>query len=130
MVPLVEGFARACIQVPTLQKAFLMPMMKDPLKYKNRTRFCTVDWGVYYSAPGHYHDDPSGLKLSYPADSAWRRTLTYEVGKWRPSKELCSLLRSIGQDRHNKEPIERYIDRWATNGRAEVLEMLARSHGE
>lgn len=130
LIPLIEAFAKACIQVPTLETAFLMTSLRQPVEFRGKLHDYPTRWGIYYSAPGQYHDHRSIPNLSYPASSAWQRTLTYEVREWRLSEDLCSLLRCIGQGAHKKEPIERYIDRWASTERQEVMEELAQEYGE
>ena len=50
LVPLVEAFARACLQVQTLKKAYLMTTLREPVEFRGTMYDYPVDWGIYYSA--------------------------------------------------------------------------------
>jgi len=128
LVPLVEAFARACLQVQTLKKAYLITTLSEPVEFRGTMYDYPVDWGIHDSAPGQYHLNYSRPNLSYPTDSARRRTLTFCIRDWRPSEDLCDLLQSIGQGIHSEEDTVRYLDRWASTGRPQALEKLSREH--
>ncbi|KAH7346687.1 hypothetical protein BKA65DRAFT_551587 [Rhexocercosporidium sp. MPI-PUGE-AT-0058] len=123
--PLIEAFATACIQMPMLRTAYLMTELQEPVEFDDRVDPFPANWAIYYSAPGYYHTaNHDKMMAPYPPESAWQRTLTFDVRGWRLNEKLSGLLRNIGQDKHSKEPIERYIDQWARFGKPELFARL------
>ena len=131
VVPLLEAFAKACTQMPLLEMAQLGTNLWELVEFRWETYTRSGEWVILYSIPGCYHRrhhrEPP---LSYPTDSALRRTLIFDTRDWRPSEELCSLFQSIGQGKYSEEPIIRHVDRWGSMGKQMALDELARPRGE
>lgn len=125
IVPLIEAFCQACCQMPSLNRAFLMTRLFEPVEFRGAVCFFEADWGLFYSAPGSYH--ATYPKLSYPAESAHQRTLTADVRDWRLPEHVYDIWKEVGSSKYKGKAVERYIDSWGST-KPQILDELAQEN--
>jgi hypothetical protein len=95
LIPLLERFARAAIQMPALKEAMIWSPVSGsdtpPEQQGPRHRDIKVGWGIVYVIPGRY------------AKLGPHRRLEWSVGKWRPDQALHSLFQEIGRAKYGPE---------------------------
>lgn len=120
LVPLLESFGRACLQMRDLKTATLVASIPSGLLLSNgETMYSTTMWGVWYikrgcaaRAMGQCLLGPEYSKAQDEGKILWT------VGDWRPDFDLSRLLRSIGQEPKHRGPqltekfIELYYNPW------------------
>jgi hypothetical protein len=105
MDPLLTAFAKATQQMPLLETFMLECEMGYDVGF----------WELSYYAPGVKADWSGDWGEE---DSMAVRRLYYTVGEiWRPDAFVSETLRSIGQDKHGAEVIERFLGHrsWSSN---------------
>ncbi|KAI0014330.1 hypothetical protein F4779DRAFT_5747 [Xylariaceae sp. FL0662B] len=114
LTPLMEAFGRVCLQLPMIKAAELYSTVPglDETDHRSHYNYSRSHWGVWYLSPGTIHR--GGKEYHDPAffEDVDQRRLFWDVKSWRPSAHLSSLLRSIGQDRHGNQLVERFVDSW------------------
>ncbi|ORY68356.1 uncharacterized protein BCR38DRAFT_455363 [Pseudomassariella vexata] len=113
LVPLIEAFGRACLQMPMLKLAELSTIITVPPELD--TARCYEDrspWGLWYFSPGtspgtNYLE----MDLAFSEDIQHRR-LFWDVKRWRSDMDLQNLLRNIGSERYGKPLVERFVNTW------------------
>lgn len=122
LTPLMEAFGRVCLQLPMLRASELystIPGLDEtdntPFSYRRSL------WGVWYLSPGTIYC--GGKKYYDPVffENSDQRRLFWDVKSWRPSTQLSSLLRSIGQDRYGNQLVEHFVDSWNSVRKARSL---------
>jgi hypothetical protein len=109
LMPLLEHFARAAINMPALKRAMIWSALewsgKDPFHQGIDYWASPTDndsdglgdeheklaWGIIYT-------EPEGYGTRGP-----HRQLEWLVGKWRPGQEMHSLFQEIGRAKHGNE---------------------------
>ena len=125
LIPLIEAFARACLQIPHLEVATLETWLREPIDFEGETNTYASLWGIYYAAPGsHSGWRPVPTEEGYPNEDPKRPRLTFNTRNWRPDMELLHLLRMIGGHEDNLELS--YIDLWEMVEKPEEIEREAR----
>ncbi|KAE9369303.1 hypothetical protein N431DRAFT_560164 [Stipitochalara longipes BDJ] len=112
LVPLIESFARACLQIPNLENATLATELREPIEIDSETHHFPSEWGIYFAAPANRSGYPVYEEYSYPGEDLTVPRLTFNTRKWRLDEDLRILLRGIGgyMDRLD----EKYLDLWET----------------
>ncbi|KAH9900487.1 hypothetical protein F4778DRAFT_145031 [Xylariomycetidae sp. FL2044] len=125
LVPLIEGFGRACLQIPMLESARLHTFIPGPL-YSDHSRISTrrCPWGVWYFSPGVTYDaTANNMDPAFSQHSSQRR-LFWDVQDWRPGSNLQNILRSIGHERYGPQLAEHFLDTWETVRKDQEIERL------
>ena len=111
LVPMMEAFARACLQISTLKSAELSTMISvcEDLDTDKPVQRCSP-WGVWYFSPGTSPCLPHKIKdFALSTDISQRRLFWY-VKDWNPDYVLQCLLRNLGCDKYGVHLVERFID--------------------
>ncbi|CAN9411096.1 unnamed protein product [Alternaria alternata] len=113
--PLLEGFARAAVQMPSLKRAIIRsPLLWDPTEgYDDGIQRKSLVWGIQYSAEDigvnmAKHDPTSQREQGYTAT----RALTWMVGDWHPDAQLHSLFQQIGREKHGEDLVEHWEQKY------------------
>ena len=106
LMPLMEAFGRACLQIPMLKLAELSTLI--PTSKGAISKFGMAKWGVWYLGPG----TPSYLST----EGISQRRLIWAVMGWRPSADLRNLLREIGSETWGHEMVEKFVQSPETPG--------------
>lgn len=94
--PLIESFARACGQIPSLEDARLETLLYEGLEVDGATSKCKSDWGIYYAAPHYSLRWSERVKGScVPQEDIPGQCITLNTRGWRPNDGLLCLLRDI-----------------------------------
>ncbi|KAH8816654.1 hypothetical protein F5884DRAFT_725922 [Xylogone sp. PMI_703] len=109
LVPLIEAFARACSQIPSLEKATLVADHRRIVRINSETYNFGLEWGIYVLAHTPIY---SLRKWAGPYEDLAVARLTFNTGNWRPDEGLLKILRGIGGYRESLH--EKYIDLWET----------------
>ncbi|KND93496.1 hypothetical protein TOPH_01974 [Tolypocladium ophioglossoides CBS 100239] len=128
LVPLIEAFGRACLQMPMLKLANLSTFIPAPARLDtgefSRGR---AQWGVWYLSPGTWpREDKKDMDPAF-SDDIHQRRLFWDVMDWRPNPDLRSLLRDIGSDRYGTNLVEKFVDTWSTVGKDQHLQRYKKS---
>lgn len=92
MLPLLEAFARAISQIPSLESADLTTELPFP----------DAEWSVSYLAPGV--EVPNHLKRCIERDMALSTPrVLFQTGDWRPSRAVLGLFRNIGMKAYQQD---------------------------
>ncbi|KXX74052.1 hypothetical protein MMYC01_209829, partial [Madurella mycetomatis] len=96
MLPLLEAFARAVAQMPSLKTANLTTPLPDP----------HIEWFVSYGAPGtrcgyEEYAEEDGV-LSKPR-------FFFHVQDWRPSDQVLDLFRRVGRERSQQDAVIAFL---------------------
>jgi hypothetical protein len=115
LVPLIEAFGRACLQMPMLKLAELSTVI--PVPPEPNIANCHEDrspWGLWYFSPG---TSPGAKYLEMiPAfsEDIHHRRLFWDVKGWHLDVDLQNLLRSIGSERYGEHLVERFVSTWVS----------------
>ncbi|KAI0836210.1 hypothetical protein F5Y06DRAFT_274525 [Hypoxylon sp. FL0890] len=136
LVPLIEAFGRACLQMRSLESAELTTRI--PVSFETdtgETLWSQSLWGVWYVSPGARSVRESGLSFWGPDhlspaffENPEQGRLLWAVKDWRPSIELSSLLRDIGRDRYGTQLVEKFLDCCNTIWKEATLEHWRKRH--
>ncbi|KAI1078123.1 hypothetical protein F5B20DRAFT_549409 [Whalleya microplaca] len=113
LVPLIEAFGRACLQMPALKRAELATVIPVPPGPNTaRSGENKSPWGLWYFSPGTPPGaNPLEMHPAFSEDIHHRR-LFWDINGWRLDMDLQTLLRSIGSERYGKYLVERFVDTW------------------
>ncbi|KAJ2891387.1 hypothetical protein MKZ38_000513 [Zalerion maritima] len=129
LVPLIEAFGKACLQMPKLQSAELSSLIPAPVELEPGTmRHGRCRWGIWYLSPGtslHVRTEEMDPVCS---EDIHQRRLFWDVREWRPNTELQNLLRDIGSKRYGTDLVEKFIDTWSTVGKEMWLQYYKKQH--
>jgi hypothetical protein len=113
--PLLEGFARVAVQMPSLKRAIIRsPLLWDPTEgYDDGIQRKSLVWGIQYSAEDigvnmAKHDPTSQREQGYTAT----RALTWMVGDWHPDAQLHSPFQQIGREKHGEDLVEHWEQKY------------------
>jgi hypothetical protein len=121
LTPLVEAFARACIQMPRLREASLSTDLWEMVEFQSKKYRADAQWGIYYAAPGV--DYPCHEALSSNRDLK-KQGLVFDIRDWTLSDEIYELFRDIGKESFGTELIEKHVDTWDTILKPRFLDEL------
>lgn len=124
LVPLIEAFGQACLQIPKLKSAelstlipappFKPPKNHDPPEY----RWIRPVWGVWYFSPhtvieSHETDwYPIQYFPIFYKHTPQRRVMR-KITDWGPKDSLRNLICKIGCEEYGMDLVERFIeDKW------------------
>jgi hypothetical protein len=96
--PLIDSFARACQQIPSLANAHLETTLNNPTEGGRLPKNVpSYKWGIYYATANQHSGwyRPAGDPAS-PWEDISRPRLTYNTSGWRPCESVMALLRGIG----------------------------------
>ena len=121
LAPLIEAFARACLQITSLKVASLSTTITVPLELESRRTYTPSEWGIWFAAPGasfHWQlqQDPAFR------DDTEQRRLIFDTKRWQPDGHICNMLRDIGRERYGTELVEKHVDYWDTITKPKLLE--------
>lgn len=108
--PLVEAFAKACTQMPSLAHACLTCQIIRPQKCPSGGLDPQpTTWGIWFAVPGTAIDFES-QELDEPEfHLCTSRRLVLKIHHWVPRRDLYQLLRDIGSDRYGDKLIEKRL---------------------
>jgi len=124
--PLIESFALACSQIPTLAIAVLATHFTEKAWNDADTKCCISEWGIYFAAEGSESNwYCPGAFPNYPEEDLTIARLSFNTRRWRPNEKLCKILRGIGG--YGEKLEEKYVDLWESIEKpAEVKRMEQR----
>ncbi|KAI1380195.1 hypothetical protein F4677DRAFT_253505 [Hypoxylon crocopeplum] len=129
IVPLIEAFGRACLQMPMLKSAELSAPIPAPIQLDNEDRRVQgrSKWGIWYFSPGT--SCRMSRELMHPAffEDAHQRRLLWDVQDWQPSMDLSSLLGDIGREKYGDRLVERFVDSWNAVTKESRLKLYKRT---
>jgi hypothetical protein len=111
LVPLIESFTLACLQISSLETATLATGLWETIEDDVETNNFMSKWGIYFAAPGNRSDWYFAAKWedpSYPEKGLTVPRLTFNTRKWRPNLDLRKMLRGIGG--YGEKLDEKYLD--------------------
>ncbi|KAI1195513.1 hypothetical protein F5X97DRAFT_307889 [Nemania serpens] len=113
LMPLIEAFGQACLQMPMLKAADLSTIVPAPTGLNRNSSPVSGRslWGIWYFSPGTMEHKPEWMDPAFSED-IHRRRLIWDVKDWRPDADLQSLLGNIGREKHGEELVEKFIDSW------------------
>ena len=111
--PLVDAFAKACTQMPSLRDASLTSWAVKKFKYPSG--YYTVKgtrWGIWFAVPGVAVDvDDSELRNDPDFSSnCMCRRLILQLNLWEPRMDISPRLNDIGRDRYGDKLVVRNLD--------------------
>ncbi|KAI0012088.1 hypothetical protein F4779DRAFT_626190 [Xylariaceae sp. FL0662B] len=122
LVPLIEAFGRACLQIPVLKSAELSAIIPAPAELDaGRCLQGMSKWGVWYFSPGTSPRAEEGIMDPAFFEDIHQRRLFWDVKGWRPDTDLRSLLGNIGCERYGTCLVEKFVDTWGTVGKDKYL---------
>ncbi|KAI1305053.1 hypothetical protein F5Y03DRAFT_163040 [Xylaria venustula] len=112
LVPLIDAFGHACLQMPKLVSAQLTARVPASSAELRAGRFILgyrFLWGVWYFSP-----DTLPRRIEKCMDPAFledvdQRRLFWTVRDWRPTTDLRCLLGEIGCERYGIQLVERFL---------------------
>ncbi|KAI1428610.1 hypothetical protein F5Y12DRAFT_730834 [Xylaria sp. FL1777] len=115
LVPLIEAFGQACLQMPELKSAQLFTVVPAPAELNaNQSSRNRSLWGVWYFSPYTYpHTPPTIIDENMdPAffEDVHHRRLFWNVRDWTPDMDLRRLLGNIGRERYGTYLVEKFFD--------------------
>lgn len=113
--PLIEAFARACLQISTLKTASLNSTIAVPFEFDGRRTSTRSEWGVWFAVPCASFPWRHLLEPAFQDDTQNRR-LIFDTKHWQPNEHISNLLREIGRERYGTELVERHVDSGETQG--------------
>jgi hypothetical protein len=121
LMPLIEAFGQACLQVPKLKSAELstfVPLRSfEPRKRDNppEYRWIAPVWGVWYFSPQASLESHKNKKypivdfpISYEHISP--RRVFWKIKGWTLYDSLRSLIGRIGREEHGMDLVEEFIE--------------------
>jgi hypothetical protein len=109
LVPLIESFARACLQIPNLENATLATELWEKIEIDSETNNFTSEWDIYFADPANQSSwYPVPEEQGYPEEDLTVPRLTFNTRNWRPDEDVRKLLRGIGGYRERLD--EKFLD--------------------
>jgi hypothetical protein len=116
LLPLIEAFALACAQIPSLNAAALSTMQDVELCVDDERVPVTSNWGIYFAARGHRSLWGEELEDQGCMEEDLRvARLSFNTRQWQPTPEVLNLLRMMPT--RGASLVEEHIDLWESRER-------------
>ncbi|KAI1163347.1 hypothetical protein F5B18DRAFT_619913 [Nemania serpens] len=118
LLPLIEAFGQACLQMPMLKSAELVTFVPAPTGLEENTgpESGQSNWGIWYFSPSTMARWPERMDPAFSEDIRKRR-LIWDVKDWRPDADLRRLVGNIGREKYGEQLVEKFIDSWKSVGK-------------
>lgn len=132
VVPLISSFGWACRQIPALKRASLVTSATARLEDARlpSPSISPRTWGVWFfesgeaTLPRYLSPVERYDPLFFDKDVITRRRVLWDVGAWRPGRELETILGGIGHTADGIETLQLYVDSFTAVRRERAIERL------
>lgn len=98
MQPLLEGWVKAPLSMPSLRQATLAFSVEIfNSRSGDENDLCLDDWEIIYEAPDNFGSFRWESKIE-PEERRNRRLTFHNTSGWRPNKDTMDMLRRVGED--------------------------------